>query len=88
MKEFDVITQISDIEEIAIGDNIREFEHLNRQFGSGRWRKIKGFAVIQMFNGAIWFAEVHCYEVDGRWQVYKKIKELITLEGEESKAHD
>jgi len=65
MTEFDLISEITDIETIAVGSDIREIDRIRRQFGSDRWRKLKGFATIQLFNGVVWFAEVHWYEAHG-----------------------
>ncbi|MEJ7849381.1 MAG: hypothetical protein WKF92_14970 [Pyrinomonadaceae bacterium] len=41
---FEIITEISNVETIAIGTSIREIHLLREQSGSGRWRKLKGVA--------------------------------------------
>ena len=41
---FVVIGAIERIETIAVGGRIREIMRLRKQFGSGRWRKMKGIA--------------------------------------------
>lgn len=38
---------------------------LKKQFGYGRWRKLKGAAHIQIQNGNIRKAELHWYEAHG-----------------------
>ncbi|NTU62301.1 MAG: hypothetical protein HGB05_02600 [Chloroflexi bacterium] len=62
---FKVISEITNIEIIAAGTSIREIERLRRQYGSGRWRKLKGIALIQLRNGQVKVAELHWYEAHG-----------------------
>jgi hypothetical protein len=59
--DFSVIGQITDIEIIAVSHSIRELPSLQRRFGRGRWRKLKGLATVRLFDGAIRRAEVHWY---------------------------
>ena len=39
-----IISDIKDVEVIAIGNSIRDLERLREQYGDGRWRKMKGIA--------------------------------------------
>lgn len=52
-KYFEIIGEISDIERIARGPSVRERARLRRQFGPGRWRKLKGVASVRLTNGRI-----------------------------------
>lgn len=45
MIPFEVISEIEDIEIIAVGNKIRDVERLRETYGSGRWRKLKGFSL-------------------------------------------
>jgi hypothetical protein len=65
MASFDIISDITDIEVIAIGKSIRDLERLREQYGDGRWRKMKGIATIQLSNGRVRKAEIHWYEAHG-----------------------
>ena len=65
MTEFDVISEIAGIEIIARGPGIRDLFRLNRQYGRGRWRKLKGIALIRLKNGRVRRAELHWYEAHG-----------------------
>ena len=56
---FEIIGDITDIEPIAVGSAIREVTRLRKQYGRGRWRKLKGIALIRLANGRIRRAEVH-----------------------------
>jgi hypothetical protein len=57
--KFDVIGEIRDVETIAVRASIRDQQHLNRLYGRGRWRKLKGKAVVRILDGMIGRAEIH-----------------------------
>ena len=65
MASFEIISDVTDIEVIAIGNSIRDLERLREQYGDGRWRKMKGIALIQLLNGHVRKAEIHWYEAHG-----------------------
>ena len=62
---FEIISEIRQIETIAIGRAIRDLARLRRAYGTGRWRKLKGIATIRLANGRIRVAELHWYEAHG-----------------------
>ena len=45
-QDFDILTDITDVEIIAVGNSIRDLQRLIDSYGNGRWRKLKGLAVI------------------------------------------
>jgi hypothetical protein len=65
MASFSIISDITDEEVIAIGNSIRDLPRLRKLYGDGRWRKMKGIALIQLRNGRIRKAEIHWYEAHG-----------------------
>jgi len=65
MISFEIISEISDIEVVARGRAIRNLARLQKQYGSGRWRKMKGGALIRLTNRRIRKAEIHWYEAHG-----------------------
>lgn len=75
--KFEIIGEISDIETIAVGRSIRELSQLQERYGRGRWRKLKGIATIQLFDGTIRVAEVHWYEAHGIGRRRTKIKRFL-----------
>ncbi len=78
MSVFEVISKIEGIEIIAVGNNIRDLEWLRKTYGSGRWRKLKGFARVRFLDdGEEFDAELHWYEAHGIGKVELKIKELF-----------
>ena len=74
---FEIIGQIENIEAIAVGGRIREIMRLRKQFGAGRWRKLKGVAHVQLAGGEIRKAEVHWYEAHGIGRRKMKIKQFL-----------
>lgn len=63
--DFEIIGEISAVETIAVGNRIRELPRLRKVYGPGRWRKVKGIAVIRLASGTIRKAELHWYEAHG-----------------------
>jgi hypothetical protein len=63
--DFEILSTISDIETIAVGNRIRDIAKLRRKHGKGRWRKLKGIATIRLRNGRVRVAELHWYEAHG-----------------------
>jgi hypothetical protein len=47
---------------------------LNRTYGYGNWRKMKGVAIIQYENGTIWRSELHWYEAANIGRHREKVK--------------
>jgi hypothetical protein len=62
---FEIIGEITQIDVIAIGRSIRDLPRLRRMYGSGRWRKLKGAALVRLHSGQIRKAELHWYEAHG-----------------------
>ena len=75
---FDIIGEVTDQEIIATGSAIRELSRLNKVYGKGRWRKMKGRADIRLKDGTRKKAEVHWYEVHGIGKREFKIKRFLT----------
>jgi hypothetical protein len=74
---FEIISAIENIEIIAIESKIRDIERLRKTFGSGRWRKLKGMAVVRLEDGFECEAELHWYEAHGIGKKEIKIKVLF-----------
>ena len=74
---FEIVGEISEVETIAVGSNIREIARLRRAYGSGRWRKLKGVARVQLRNGKIRQAEIHWYEAHGVGKREFKLKRYL-----------
>jgi hypothetical protein len=62
---FELVSRITEVEIIAVGRRIRELARLQRTYGKGRWRKLKGIAQVRLRSGKIRLAELHWYEAHG-----------------------
>ena len=62
---FDIISDIQNIETIAKGAAIHDINRLQKTYGAGNWRKMKGLAHIRLSTGRVRLAELHWYEAHG-----------------------
>ena len=74
---FEIVGEIDKIETVAVGGKIRDIMRIQKQFGPGRWRKLKGVAKVRLQGGRICQAEVHWYEAHGIGRRKMKIKRLL-----------
>jgi hypothetical protein len=51
--------------------------YLERTYGRGRWRKMKGIATVELPDGRICEAEIHWYEAHGIGRKDFKIKRVL-----------
>lgn len=65
MRAFELVSEISEIETIAVGPGIHDLARLRKRYGPGRWRKMKGIAMIRLRSGRVRTAEIHWYEAHG-----------------------
>jgi len=62
---FEIVGEIRNVETIAVGRAIRDLAIVEKRFGKGNWRKLKGLATVRFEDGTITEAEVHWYEAHG-----------------------
>ena len=74
---FKIVNEIKKVETIAVGGNIRDIMRLRKQYGVGRWRKMKGVANVSLQTGSIRKVELHWYEAHGIGRKKMKIKRLL-----------
>lgn len=74
---FEIIGVITEIETIAAGSGIRESARLQKIYGPGRWRKLKGVAVVFLTGDTLRRAEVHGYEANGIGRREFKVKRFL-----------
>ncbi|HWW74914.1 MAG TPA: hypothetical protein VNZ44_05915 [Pyrinomonadaceae bacterium] len=72
--DFQIIGEIGEVETIASGRGVRDRARLRRQYGRGRWRKLKGVASVRLLDGTMRLAEVHWYEAHGLGRREFKLK--------------
>jgi hypothetical protein len=63
--DFEILGEISHIEPIATGTGIRDRRRLQKHYGPGKWRKLKGTARVRLIDGTERTAEIHWYEAHG-----------------------
>ena len=72
--DFEVVGQITDTFPIAVGRGVDNRKRLNKLYGVGRWRKLKGIATVRLPDDTIHKAEVHWYEAHGIGRRELKLK--------------
>ncbi len=77
VKDFELISEITNVETIAVGSSIHVLKRLRRFYGTGRWRKLKGIAKVKLPDGTICKAEVHWYEASSVGRKEIKIKRIL-----------
>lgn len=63
--EVEVLSDIREVEIIAVNTSIRVLAKLREQYGGTRWRKLKGVAFVRTVDGEEFWAEIHYYECHG-----------------------
>jgi hypothetical protein len=76
-QDFEIVGGIEVVETIAAGNAIRELSGLIEEFGAGRWRKLKGVALVRLPDTSMRLAEIHWYEAHGIGKRKIKIKRYL-----------
>jgi len=74
---FQIVGEITNIRTIAVGRRIHQIARLKKLYGPGRWRKMKGEAMVRLARGQLRNAELHWYEAHGVGKRGMKIKKLL-----------
>ena len=74
---FEIVSEISNIETFSSGSGIRELQRLIKRYGTGKWRKRKGIADIILPSGIGVKVELHWNEASGIGKKEFKIKRII-----------
>ena len=74
---FEILGEISDVETIATGRGVHIRRYLERNYGRGRWRKMKGKATVRLADDTICQAEIHWFEAHGIGRKDFKIKRIL-----------
>jgi hypothetical protein len=73
--DFELVSDLTDIEVIAVNLSIRELRRLKDEFEGRRWRKLKGIR-LEFPNGEVRQAELHWYEAHGVGRRKIKVKRV------------
>ena len=74
---FRIVGKVDHVEVIASAGGIYDIVRLTKQFGAGRWRKLKGVAQVELGGGQVRLAEVHWYEAHGIGRRKMKLKRFL-----------
>jgi hypothetical protein len=74
---FEILGEITEIEPIAIGASIQISPFLRRRYGKGRWRKLKGKAMVHLADDTVRHAELHWFEAHGIGKRKMRIKRFL-----------
>ena len=77
MTYFEIVGEITNVEEIASGRGVLRSAILRQRHGGTRWRKLKGVARVRDRLGAVREAELHWYEAHGVGRRGLKIKRFL-----------
>jgi len=75
---FEVLGGLIHVETIASGRGVRDRHRLTKQYGGGKWRKMKGIATVRLSDGTICEAELHWYEAHGVGKKELKFKKPVS----------
>ena len=75
--DFQLLSEVREIQPIAVNLSIRERRALKARFGGRRWRKLKGVALVRFPNGEVRRAELHWYEAHGVGRRKMKVKQVL-----------
>ena len=81
MTGFKLRSEITNVQVIAAGTGVRVRAKLRKAYGPGRWRKLKGTALVELPDGQVARAELHWYEAHGIGHRDMKVKRLLELHG-------
>jgi hypothetical protein len=72
--DFEIVGEITQTQTIAVGTGIRDRSRLRKQYGKGKWRKLKGVANVRLPDDTMRLAEIHWYEAHGVGKKEFKLK--------------
>ena len=73
----EVLSEISNREVIAEGTSVKIRKRLEKLYGHGNWKKMKGFADVRLSDGSIVRAEIHWFEAHGIGKKNIKVKHYL-----------
>ncbi len=75
--DFQIVGNVTNIESIAIGAQIRILSLLQKRYGRGHWRKLKGTVTVLLSDGTTRLAEIPWFEAHGRGRKKMRIKRFL-----------
>jgi len=73
----EIIGEIRNEEVIAKGSSVKIRKRLEKLYGHGNWKKMKGIAEVRLSDGSVRQAEIHWFEAHGIGKKNIKVKYYI-----------
>ncbi len=73
----EIIGEIRNEEVIAKGSSVKIRKRLEKLYGHGNWKKMKGIAEVRLSDGSVKQAEIHWFEAHGIGKKNIKVKYYI-----------
>jgi hypothetical protein len=77
MQVREIIGEIRSREVIAEGFSVKIRKRLERFYGRGNWKKMKGIARVRLSDGSVRPAEIHWFEARGIGKRNIKVKHYL-----------
>ncbi|MDZ7699948.1 MAG: hypothetical protein U5R49_24480 [Deltaproteobacteria bacterium] len=77
IQERKIVGAISNREVIAEGSSVKIRKRLEKLYGRGNWKKLKGMADVRLWDGAVVRAEIHWFEAHGIGKKNIKVKHYL-----------
>jgi hypothetical protein len=74
LKIREILSEIRNKEVIAKGTSIKIRKRLEKLYGRGNWKKMKGIAKVRLSDGSAKLAEIHWFEAHGIGKKNIKVK--------------
>jgi len=70
----DILSEIMHVEVIAKGSSVKIRKKLEKLYGRGNWKKMKGVAKVRLSDNSVKLAEIHWFEAHGIGKRNIKVK--------------
>lgn len=70
----EILSEIQNKEVVAKGPSVKIRKRLNKLYGHGNWRKMKGIAKVRLSDDSVKWAEIHWFEAHGIGKKHIKVK--------------
>ena len=70
----EILSEIRNREVIARGTSVKIRKRLEKLYGHGNWKKMKGIAKVRLSDGSVKLAEIHWFEAHGIGKKNIKVK--------------
>ncbi len=77
MQVREILSEIRNREVIAEGSSVKIRKRLEKLYGRGKWKKMKGTARVLLTDGSVSLAEIHWFEAHGIGKRNIKVKHYL-----------